>query len=94
MNLIEYFCPEISVVSFHPCVGPSPRIEIYIFLLSTCTYELISTAKVVAFLQNPLAIEKVPRLSSPIPYHEYFYLSTSAFFTNLTPSNKQFSDVE
>ena len=45
------------------------------------------------FLPNPLTTEKVPHLSSPVPNSEYFYLSISAFFTNLTAPNKEFSDV-
>ena len=43
------------------------------------------------FLPNPLATKKVPHLSNPIPYPEHLYLS--AFFTNLTVPNKEFSNV-
>ena len=93
MKLIECFFYGVIVVSFNPCVVPSPRIKISFFLLSTCTEELISTPKIITFLPNPLATEKVPCLSNPIPYPEYFYLSISTFFTNLTAPNKEFSSI-
>ena len=38
-----------------------------------------------------LGCENLPLESNPIPYPEYFYLPTSAFFINLTALNKQFS---
>ena len=61
----------VNVVSSNPCVGPSPRIKIYFFLL--CTEEHISTPKVITLQPNPaLGIEKVPRLSNSILYVEYF----------------------
>ena len=33
-------------------------------------------------------------LSNPVPYPEYFYLSTLAFLVILTAPNKEFSSVE
>ena len=62
---------EVNVVSSNPWVGPSRRIKISFFLLSTCSDELIPTPKIIIFLPNPLATEKVPRLSNLIPYPEY-----------------------
>ena len=46
-----------------------------------------------AFLPNPLPTVKVPFLPNPIPYLEYFYLTISIFFNNLTAPNKESSNV-
>ena len=65
-----------------------------IFLLSTCTEELISTPKITTFRPNlPLGNEKDPFLSNPVPELEYCYLSISAFLVNLTAPNKEFFSV-
>ena len=45
------------------------------------------------FLPNPLPTENFPFLSNLIPYSKYLYLSISEFLVNLTPPNKQFSNV-
>ena len=46
------------------------------------------------FLPNPpVENEKDPFISNPIPCQEYFYLSISAFFTNLAAPNKEFPNV-
>ena len=82
-----------NVVSYNPCVGPSPRIKIYFFLLSTCTEELLSSPKIIHFLPDPLPTEKFLFLSNPIPYSEYLYLSMSIFLVNLIAPNKQFSNL-
>ena len=37
------------MVSSNLCVGPSPRIQISLFLLSICTAELISAPKIMTF---------------------------------------------
>ena len=68
--MIEYFFSAGSVVSSNPYVGPLPRINISFFLLSTYTEEFISTRKIITFLPNPIAIEKVQGLSYSIPYPE------------------------
>ena len=39
----------------------------------------------------PVGNENIQRLSNPIPYSKYLYLSISAFLVNLTAPNKQFS---
>ena len=86
MQAYAKFLPShstVSVVLSNPCVGPSPRINIYFFLLTTCMEELISTPKIITFLPiPPLGNEKVPFLSNPMSYTEYLYLSISAFFAN------------
>ena len=75
VKLIEYFFSTVNVVPSNPCVGPSPKTKLF-FLLATCTEELISTLKIIQFPSNLLPTEKVPFLSNPIPYPEYFYSST------------------
>ena len=42
----------------------------------------------------PVGCEKTLFPSKPMPYPKYLYLSTSAFFVNLTAPNKQFSKVK
>ena len=84
----------VSVVSSNPWVGPSPRIKISFFLLSTCPEELISVPKIITLQPNsPVGNEKVPLLSNPVLYPEYLYLSRSAFLVNLTAPNKELSKV-
>ena len=64
----------------NPYVGPSPRIKISFFLLSTCKGELISAPKIITLQPNPqLGNEKVPCPSHPTPYPEYLYLSIMVF---------------
>ena len=58
-----------------------------------CTEELVSTAKIIQYLPNPLPSENVPFLSNPIPYPEYLYLTISLFLVKLTDPNKQFFNV-
>ena len=72
-------------------VGPSPRIEISFFLLSTCIEELISSPKIITLQPNATPEnEIVPRPSNPVPYRKYLYLSISALLVNLSAPNKQF----
>ena len=52
VKLIGYFASAVNVISFSPCVGPSPRIKIPFPLLSTCTDELISTPKIMTFFHS------------------------------------------
>ena len=70
------------------------RILISFFLLSIFVDELISTPKIITFLQvTPEGCELNHFLSNPIPYLEYPYMSISAFLVNLRVPNKQFSSV-
>ena len=46
-KLTKYLASVVSVVSSNPCAGPLP------FLLSVCTYELLSTLKLTTFLPKP-----------------------------------------
>ena len=93
MDLIEYAFSAGSVVLSNSCFDLRQESKC-LFLLSTCTEELISTPKIVTFLPNPPAgKEKVPLTSNKIPYPEYLRLPISAFFTNLTAPNKEFPSV-
>ena len=69
VKLIEYLAFAVIVVSFNPCVRPSPRTKIFItFLLLSYTEELLSTQKIMTFLpQLPSVNEKCERASNPIP---------------------------
>ena len=42
VKLIRYVAFAVYVVSSNPCVGPSPRIKVSLFLLSIYTDNLIS----------------------------------------------------
>ena len=91
VKLIEYIFSALSVCS-SPCVAPSLKIKIYLFLLSIFVDELISTPKIITILPNPVpGNEKLPWLSNPIPYPKYPYLLMSEFLVRLTALNKQFS---
>ena len=50
VKLIGCITSAVNVVSSNPWVGPLPRVRISLFLLSTCTDELISTPKIMIFL--------------------------------------------
>ena len=50
----------------------------------------MSAPKIIIFLPNALAKEKIQLLSNPIPYPKYFHLSISAFSSNLSTQNKEF----
>ena len=68
MKLIEYLASGVNVVSSNACVGPSPRIKISLFLLSTCTDELISAPTVMTFLSTlPSVNENSEGQSNPMP---------------------------
>ena len=59
------------MVSSNPCVGPSPRTNIYFFLLSVSTDELLSTPKITTFLsQSQSEYGKSQQESNPILYPE------------------------
>ena len=77
----------------NPYVSPLPRIKMSFFLLLIFVEELISTQKIITFLQISLPTGKDVFLSNPIPYPEYPYLLISTFLVNLTDPNKQFSNV-
>ena len=62
-------------------------------LLLACAELLLSAPKITFLPNSPLGCEKVPLESNPMPYPEYFYLSISEFFVNLTAPNRQFCKV-
>ena len=64
VKLVGYLASPINVVSSNPCVGPSPIIKIFLFLLSTCTDELKSIPKV--FPKLPPVIKISEREPTPI----------------------------
>ena len=67
-KLIEYWASAANVVSSNLCVGHLPRIKIYVFSLSICTDELISTPKIMKFLPMlPSGNDNSERESNPIP---------------------------
>ena len=79
-SLIKYWASADKVVSSNLCVGSLPKIKIYFFLLSICTDDLISTAKIMTFLPTlPAGKEYSERESNPIPQALYTYLHGSAF---------------
>ena len=58
-KLIENLASAIFEASSNPCVGSSPRTNIFFLLLSTCTDKLLSTPKITTFLpQSKLGYEK------------------------------------
>ena len=79
VKLIEDIFSGLSVCS-NPCVGPLPKIKIYLFLFSIFVDELMSAPKIITYLPNPVpGNEKRPCISNPIPCPEYLYLLISAF---------------
>ena len=46
VKLIKYLASAVIAVLFNQCVGPSPRTKISLFLLSTCTEEVLSISKI------------------------------------------------
>ena len=69
--------------SCYPCVGPSPTNEIFLFLLSICVNELISTLKIII----PSVNENSEQESNPSTYPQYLYLSGSAFLVSFIDWN-------
>ena len=45
VKLIGYNISAVNVVPSNPCIGPLARMKIYVFLLSKCAEEPISTTK-------------------------------------------------
>ena len=81
----------VVVVLSNPCVGPSPRTNIYFFLLSECTDELLSIPEIKTFLpQSKPGYEKSEQESNSLPYPELEYLSGSAFLVDLTANKQSF----
>ena len=67
VKLIGYFASAVNMVSFNPCVDPSPRIKISFNLFSTCTDEVISTTKIMTFFPMvPSGNENSERESIPM----------------------------
>ena len=57
----------VNVVASNPCVAAPLRIEIFLYLLSICTDELISAPKIITFFSMlPSANENSERELSPI----------------------------
>ena len=77
------------MVSFNLCVGPLPRNNISIPLLSKCTDELISAPKLMIFFPKLASINKISERESNRMPQPYFYLSRSAFLVSFTDPNKQ-----
>ena len=50
VKLAGYLASPVIAVPSKPCVGPSPRTKISLFLLSTCTDGLILAPKITTFL--------------------------------------------
>ena len=87
-NRIHFFLQSLYVLILY--LAPLTKIKI-LFLLSTCTEELMSTQKIITFLSNPIpGNEKLSCLSNPISQPEYLYLSISVFLAKLTAPNKNF----
>ena len=75
MKFIAYFFSAVSIVLSNPCIGPSSRIKIFFFLLSTLQKNSLlirRTPKIITLQPNPpVGNEEVPYLSNEIPYPEY-----------------------
>ena len=68
-KLIQYSATAVNVVSSKSRVGPLTRIKVSLFLLWTCTDELISTPKITIFLPpKKFGIGKRERESNRVPY--------------------------
>ena len=90
-----YLASVVNAVSSSPCVGLSLRIKISLFLLSTCTVELISTPKVITFPHMLLPVnENSERESYHMSQALYLYLTGPAFLVSLTDPNKQLPNVK
>ena len=88
--MIGYLASAVNVVSFNPCFGPSPKIKIFLFLLSICAIELMSAPKIMTFLPLlPSVNENSERESNTMPYLLYLYLPGSALLVSTTDPNKQ-----
>ena len=56
------------MVSSYPCVGPSPKTNISLFLLLICVDELMSAPNVITDLPGLSSVNKKPEhKSNPIP---------------------------
>ena len=67
VKLIGHFPSTVNVVSSNPCVGPSSKIEISLFLFSICTDELKSAPKLMTFFPVLLSVnENSERESNPM----------------------------
>ena len=85
----------VIVALSKPCVGHSPRTKIFLFLLSICTEELLSTPKIMTFLSKlPSVYENRKRESNLMLQPLDFYLHESAFLVSFTAPNKQLRRVK
>ena len=95
VKLIRYLSSAVIAVLFNCYVGLLPGSKIFLFLLSVCTEELLSTAEISTFLskinaflpQHPSVHENCEQELSPMLQLLYFHLSGSAFL--VTCSSKK-----
>ena len=67
VKLIEYLASAVIVALSKPYVNPSPRTEIFFFLLSISTEELSSTPKIITFFPLISSVhENRKRVSNPM----------------------------
>ena len=64
VKLLGYIAFAAKVVSSNPCVGPSPRIKMSLFLLLKCTDELISAPKIMTSFPMPSSVNKTSQQES------------------------------
>ena len=95
VKLIRYLASAVIVPSSKSCVVPSPRTNIFLFLPSICTEELLSTPKIMTLFSSlPSDHENCERESNPIWLPLYLYLSGSALLVSFTSPNKQLPGVK
>ena len=93
-KVIGYLASDVIVASSKPCDDPSLRTKIFLFLLSICTEELLSTQKIITFFSLlPSAHENCERESNSMPQPLYLYLSGSAFLVSFTAPNNYHSVI-
>ena len=95
--MLLLFSSTSTFISSNPCAGSSPRIKISLFLLPTCTDELILAPKIMTFPPMlPSVTNNSEPESNPMPYPMplYLYLSESAFLVSFTDPNKQLFNVK
>ena len=70
-KLIGYLVSAVIVASAKPCVDPSARTKIFLFLLSKCTKELLLPPKMIAFFHY-FHLSKKPVNVNQILYHSHY----------------------
>ena len=95
VKLIGYLASAAIVPLSKSCVVPSPRTNIFFFLPTMCTEELLSTPKIMTlFPLLPSDHENCERESNPMWLPLYLYLSGSAFLVSFTAPNNQLPGVK